>query len=105
MASYKKMTSIIRQSTLFFTQAEIFKDDIEQAIKIDKILKKIPKGIVCIIDEKIDTKEDSPGPTGELKIYRSSNFEYISKSDFVLTRELKLITTPKYLMELKIGSV
>jgi len=102
---YKKMTSIIRQSTLFFTQAELFKDDIEQAIKIDKILKKIPKGIVCIIDDKMNTKEDSPGPADKLKTYRSNNIEHISKSDFVLTPELNLMITPKYLMEIKNGSV
>jgi ABC-type multidrug transport system fused ATPase/permease subunit len=105
---YKKMTSIIKQSTLFFTQAEIFKDDIEQAIKIDKILKKLPTGVVCIIDECFPSSnhnEQVSNSTKELKTFRSNNFEDISKSDFVLTQDLRLMTTPKYLLEKKSGSI
>ena len=42
---YKNTTKIIKRSTLFFTQAEIFKDDIERAILIDKKIKFLPRAL------------------------------------------------------------
>ena len=87
---YKKLISIIRQSTLFFTQAEIFKDDIERAIKIDKKVKKIPRGIICIVykeskenEEKIFDEQIQSSKHGTMTI-RTNSISDIKKSDFVL---------------------
>lgn len=99
---YKKLMKIIRHSTLFFTQAELFKDDIEHAIKTDEVLSSIPKGLVCIlvngpVQQKYNFDELRKSSQKELVFYQVTDNTNIHHSDFVLTRDYKLTSTAKFL--------
>ena len=100
---YKNTTKIIKRATLFFTQAEIFKDDIERAILIDKKIKFLPKGLICIYNKNVKSNDHKKinalkeSSKKERATFQSSNIDEISKSDFVLTKDLELITTAAYL--------
>lgn len=101
-----KLIGIIKQSVSFFSQAEIFKDEIEDAIIIEKKLLDIPYGLVCI-EASLDSIRCSrieqlrELSKKSVQIYFSSSKEEINKSDFVLTRDFQLMTTAKFIWNQK----
>ena len=78
---YKKLIHIIKQSTQFFSQAEIFREDIENALELDSTLKDISHGLVCHTVKKEDSKkyELNPKQNKDIFIYESTNLDEIKK--------------------------
>ena len=98
------LIKIVKQSTQFFSQATIFKDDIERAIKIESKLNSIPFGLVCIERKNDNIELDF---LNQLKEKSRSKIEYffcdkknlMIKADFVITKDLELMTAPKFICE------
>lgn len=100
---YKKLIKIIKQSSQFFSQAEIFREDIENSLNIDIALKGISHGFICHTVKKTDNKklDKLNNQKGDLVVFESDNLDDIKNSQLVIDKNYKLIPTPVYLWNQK----
>ena len=106
---YNKLILIIKQSTQFFSQAELFKDDIEHALRMDNALSGISHGIICHAVEDDNTSgvksrdqgDKNVEENNQLLLFSSTERDKIKKSHLVIDENYKLIPTPVYLWNLQ----
>lgn len=101
-----KLIEIIKQSLSFFSQAEIFKDEIEKAILIEKKLEILPYGLVCIqehisCDTQLNFEQLRENSRTSVQIYYGSSMDEIMNSDFVFTKNNELVTTANFIWNCK----